>query len=249
MPHDAKHSIFLSESKGSLGLCSFTLQYLSALLRDVEVYMSNDGSMPAHALITSLSEATKQALWMLLQENRTPENLQVYNQIQNYKISGKRILIYQNTFDHPAAEIFSYEHRHCMAKAVQSTCAYGFMLRDFNQEWISRYTDNLLLADKNAKTIGSSAITNRVNLGAYTGIENKHFSKYAMLGHIYLLLSIIMEELIQDTHNDAIIDQDAAVEDKVCKPMSYKQIPLFVGEISPTKLASTAKENLTSIQK
>jgi len=123
------------------------------------------------------------------------------------------------------------------------------MLRDFNQEWISRYTDNLLLADKNAKTIGSSAITNRVNLGAYTGIENKHFSKYAMLGHIYLLLSIIMEELIQDTHNDAIIDQDAAVEDKVCKPMSYKQIPLFVGEISPTKLASTAKENLTSIQK
>jgi hypothetical protein len=50
-----------------------------------------------------------------------------------------------------------------------------------------------------------------------------------------------MEEFIQDTHNDAIIDQDAAVEDKVCKPMSYKQMPLFAGEISPTKLASTAK--------
>jgi hypothetical protein len=51
-----------------------------------------------------------------------------------------------------------------------------------------------------------------------------------------------MEKFIQDTHNDAIIDQDAVIEDKVCKPMSYKQLHLFAGEISPTKLASTAKK-------
>ena len=57
MSHDAKHSIFLSAKKSSYGLHSYTREYISALLRDVEVYISNNDSMPAHALITSLEEA------------------------------------------------------------------------------------------------------------------------------------------------------------------------------------------------
>jgi hypothetical protein len=44
MSHDAKHGIFLSEIRGGYGLQSFTREYMSALLRDIEVYITNDNS-------------------------------------------------------------------------------------------------------------------------------------------------------------------------------------------------------------
>jgi hypothetical protein len=72
MHHDAQHFIFLPESKGGIGVKSFTMQYISALLRDIEVYITNKGSMPAHALITSLAEATKLSLWILKQDEKFP---------------------------------------------------------------------------------------------------------------------------------------------------------------------------------
>jgi hypothetical protein len=61
MFHDAKHG-FLSEKREGCGLRSFTRECMSALLRDIEVHITNDNSLPAHALITSLEEATKQRL-------------------------------------------------------------------------------------------------------------------------------------------------------------------------------------------
>jgi len=54
MQHDAKHSIFISLKRGGFGLKSFTREYTSALLRDTEVYISNEASLPAHALLSSL---------------------------------------------------------------------------------------------------------------------------------------------------------------------------------------------------
>jgi hypothetical protein len=69
MSHDAKHGIFLSE-RGGYGLRSFRREYMSALLRDIEVYITNDNSLPAHALITSLEEATKYRLWNLNLEEK-----------------------------------------------------------------------------------------------------------------------------------------------------------------------------------
>ena len=62
MASDAKHSIFISEKRGGIEIRSFTRKYIAALLRDVEIYISNEDTLPAHALITSLEEATKQKL-------------------------------------------------------------------------------------------------------------------------------------------------------------------------------------------
>jgi hypothetical protein len=62
---DAKHSIFISEKQGGIGVCSFTKAYVGALLRDTEVYISNTDSDTTHALLSSISEATKQSLWKL----------------------------------------------------------------------------------------------------------------------------------------------------------------------------------------
>jgi hypothetical protein len=41
MPCDAKHSTFLSEKRGGLGLHSFTREYMGSLIRDIEVYTSH----------------------------------------------------------------------------------------------------------------------------------------------------------------------------------------------------------------
>jgi hypothetical protein len=144
MPHDAKHSIFLSEKLGGLGLCSFTRECVGALLRDVEVYISNDSSIPAHALITSIEEVTKQKLWNLSRDNRIPEKLAISNRIQQYQVSGKKTLIYHNTFEKPDEELVTFGHTHTMGRAIHTTGALGFMLQDMNFEFVSRFTDELL---------------------------------------------------------------------------------------------------------
>jgi hypothetical protein len=65
------------------------------------------------------------------------------------------------------------------------------MLQDLNHEFCSRFVDELLLKDKNAKVIGSPLIsTNTWCLywrGQYT------------LGRIYILLQMIIEEAIKST--------------------------------------------------
>jgi hypothetical protein len=58
--------------------------------------------LPAHALVTSLEEATNQNLWMLYQEGKISETFEIVNRINH--ISGKRTKFYQDTFDHPYAE-------------------------------------------------------------------------------------------------------------------------------------------------
>jgi hypothetical protein len=72
---------------------------MGALLRDIEVYITNDDSLPAQALITIREKATKQSLWVLDQENKVPNKLDISNKIKQFHISGKRTLIYHDTFE------------------------------------------------------------------------------------------------------------------------------------------------------
>jgi hypothetical protein len=53
-PSDAKHNVLITEKRGGLGLRSFTREYLGALIRDIEVYISNPGSTPTHSLCASI---------------------------------------------------------------------------------------------------------------------------------------------------------------------------------------------------
>jgi hypothetical protein len=69
MPNDTKHHIFISQKWGGIGVKSFTHEYIGALLRDIEVQISNPESLAAHAMCTSIEEATKKELWMLNQQS------------------------------------------------------------------------------------------------------------------------------------------------------------------------------------
>jgi len=165
MTHDAKHSIFISEASGGIGVKSFTMQYVGALLCDLEVYLLNDGSMPTHALIASVEAARKNALWKLWQDGKIPSPVSIYETVQKLNIAEKKTLIFQDTADCRSSEVIAYDHPHCMEKAIRTTSAFGFMLRDMNQEFSSRFADNLLLADKKANTLGGPRMTNRAHLG------------------------------------------------------------------------------------
>ncbi len=127
-----------------------------ALLRDIEVYITNDNSLSAHALIMSVEEAIKQKLWTLNQEGRIPDIPAVQSRISQLTVSRKKTLIYQDTFENPVLEELSFDHKHIMAQAIYTTCAMGFILKDLNHEFCSRFVDDLLLSNKTARTIGNN---------------------------------------------------------------------------------------------
>ena len=80
----------------------------------------------------------------------------------------------------------TYDHTHIMEKAVRTTCLYGFMLRDLNQEFISRFSDELLLRDRHAHSIGSLGVSGRQHLGACIGDGNPRFYNYSLFGRYFL---------------------------------------------------------------
>jgi hypothetical protein len=217
------------------------MQYVGALLRDLEVYLLNDGSMPTHALITSVEAARKNALWKLWQDDKIPSSLSIYETVLNFNITGKRTLIFQDTVDCPSSKVIAYDHPHCMEKAIRTTSAFGFILRDMNQEFSSRFAYNLLLADKKANTLGSPRITDQAHLGAIIGEGSKHFYKYSILGHIYLFIEITLKQIVDQLDNGVIINQSVMIEEELTKPITYKRMSLFSGEISPSKLAAYAR--------
>jgi len=69
MTHDAKHHIFISQKRGGIGVRSFTREYIGALMRDIEVEISNPSSLSAHSLCASLEAAIEKELWLLHQQS------------------------------------------------------------------------------------------------------------------------------------------------------------------------------------
>jgi hypothetical protein len=55
-----------------------------ALIRDIEVCMTNENTLPAHALETSVEEATKQRLWNLKLQSRIPDSCDAFHRIRQY---------------------------------------------------------------------------------------------------------------------------------------------------------------------
>jgi hypothetical protein len=96
----ADFSVFISRKKGGIGVRSFTREYIGALLRDIEVYITNLDSLPAHALINSLEEATKKQLWHLNQDSKIPVDTEAASNIAQISISGKKTLSSLNGWEH-----------------------------------------------------------------------------------------------------------------------------------------------------
>ncbi len=196
--------------------------------------------MTTHALITSIEEATKQNLWILNQDGKIPSNCEVLRRIKNYHISGKRTLLYLDTFEHPNAEVFTCDHKHILAQAINTTCALGFVLKDLDEEFCSRFVDDLMLVDKKVKAIENPMINTHASLGACIGEGNKHLFKYSILGHVHLMIRILLEEILIESNTIAVVDQNAFLEDKLSRPTTYKNRVLFPAEISALKLAAIA---------
>jgi hypothetical protein len=241
MPSDAKHSIFISQKKGGIEVRSFTREYIGALLRDIEVYISNENSITTHALLASIEAAHNQQLWKLYRAERLPPGTDAALRATHLCISSKKILHYHENIETPNYETSSYDHIHTMENAIRSSCQLGFILRDLTHEFCARFTDELLLADRNAKAIASRQITTRATLGACLREGNAHFFKYSLLGHVYILLNVILEEakkhvlIIEDGH------RDTRFEDILTRPVFYHQLNCFPKEISAVRLANTAK--------
>ena len=140
-PTDAKHNIFVSEKRGGIGVKSFSREYLGGALRDIEVYLTHTGSLLAHALESSIEDATKQCLWNLYKANLLPSNSAIASRVECYNISARKTLAYFGDMDAPKATFLAYDHPHTMEQVVTTVSKLGFMLRDLNQEFASRFTD------------------------------------------------------------------------------------------------------------
>jgi hypothetical protein len=127
-----------------------------------------------------------------------------------------------------------------MAQAISTTSALGFTLHDLKFEFVSRF--KLLLQDEKAKAISNVHVKGRGALNAIIGKENPHFTKYSLLGHIYLFLLITMEEAVIDMTLKGITLNNANIEEKLTKQSLYKQLALFSREILSVKLALTARK-------
>jgi hypothetical protein len=176
MSSDAKHSIFLSKKKGGIGIRSFTREYMGALLKDIEVFISNQNILTAHALLSSIEAASNQHVWKLNEEGWIPQGTDAAIRANHLTISGKRTLFFYDTTTENSSECVSYDHVQTMEKAIRSSCQLGFILRDLNNEVFARFADELLLMDRSAKAIASPHITTRANLGPCLGDSDTHFS-------------------------------------------------------------------------
>jgi len=128
-----------------------------------------------------------------------------------------------------------------MEKAVFSTSLLGYMLRDLNCEFGSRFVDELLLKNRNAKALATPLITTRASMGAHIGEGNCHLAKYSLLAHIYILLQVTIEEVQKMALATDADNISTNFEEMLSRPATYNRIKCFPNEISPIKLATAAR--------
>jgi len=241
MPSDAKHNIFISEKRGGLGIRSFTQEYVGALLRDIEVFITNENTSPAHALHASIEAASQQCLWILNQQNILPRIPNLSDRFGRFLVSPKKILHYETSFQEPVYEEVTFMHTHCMDLANKTLSRLGFMLRDLRKEFCSRFIDELLNGDQFAKSVGHPSITNRSKMGACIGKGNTRFLKYSMTGRVNLILHEFFDEVTRSIPSLSPTEINDTLEEKLSRPTTYNTIPLFPREFSALKLASCAR--------
>jgi hypothetical protein len=101
-----------------------------------------------------------------------------------------------------------------------------------------------MLKNKLAKAIGDPTITNRASLSAYVGDGNGHFYKYSMLGHIYLLIQVVIEEALRTLTTIDEVQKSRQLEEIITRKDIYDRIRCFPKEISSSRLSIAAKDSL-----
>ena len=244
MENDTKHHIFISQKKGGIGVKSFFQEYIGVLLQDVEVQISNPNSLAdAHAMCASIEEAVKKSLWELHQSNSLPARSSAAAAANMSHISGRKILSYYNDDMSEIVESpVTYDHPHTMEKAITTSSELGFLLRNLDNEFTSRYLDELAPFDKHAKVIGDPTITARAKLSPLFKEANRHFSEYSMTGQIGLLIGITVQEAMRKM--PSALPENQAFGNTICSHDFHKQLKAFPAEISPIRLQLIAKETI-----
>jgi hypothetical protein len=178
---------------------------------------------------------------MLKESGKIPNESLAAHRTDRIHISAKKTLQYYDNGETPTGTFVSHDHTHIMDRALQTTSALGFILRNMNHELCSRFTDELVSTDRYAKGIGNPNIANRAKLGASFGIGNSHFYKYSILGHVYILIQIILEEANKGTIHLADRQASDTLESILSHPNIYARLNCFPKEIANTRLTTTAK--------
>ena len=104
------------------------------------------------------------------------------------------------------------------------------MLRNLDNEFVSRYLNELALCDRYAKAIGDPTINGRA------------IKSHSMTYRIGLLISTKVQEAMHIISNTP--DDNQAFKDIICREAFHKQLNLFNNEFSPIRLQLIAKETL-----
>jgi len=132
-----------------------------------------------------------------------------------------------------------------MERAIHTLSQLGFMLRNLEFEFVARYTDELLLFDKHAKALADPNIAARAKLSPIIA-GNRHFSKYTILGHVGLLLTVTTQEAIRTLHPRKVTND--MFEQTITSRKHHETLNLFPREISPIRLSILAKEALSKFR-
>lgn len=244
IPNDAKHHIFISQRNGGIGVKSLTREYIGALLRDIEVEISNPTSPSAHSLRASLEAAVEKELWILHRQSRLPALSQAADTAAHVSISGRKTICYGDDINDLTACPITYDHSHMMERAVTTLSQLGFMLRNLEHEFTARYTDELLLLCQHAKTLAEPKLAARAKLSPIIN-GNRHFVKYTLVGHIGLLLAVTVQEVIrQISPREAT---NAEFEKLITSRPFHEKLNLFPDEISPSRLVLFCQRNSIQI--
>jgi hypothetical protein len=84
----------------------------------------------------------------------------------------------------------------------------------------------------------------RDKLNAHIGIVNKHFFKYSILGHVYMLVQVLLEEAKKLAIRTLENSIDNKIEEILTRPSFYSQLNCFPKEIVAQKLVNCAKRCL-----
>ena len=67
----------------------------------------------------------------------------------------------------------------------------------------------------------------RDKLNAHIGIGNKHFFKYSILGHVYMLVQVLLEEAKKLAIRTLENSIDNKIEEILIRPSFYSQLNCF----------------------
>ena len=89
-------------------------------MRDIEVYISNEDSLPAHTLLASVEAATTQCQWNLFRENKFPDGTRAKDEASIILLSGKKVISYLDNAEAPSFEYISYDFTQYLKIAADS---------------------------------------------------------------------------------------------------------------------------------